>query len=233
MRDASAAAAGTSGLVPAPSAGDQNKFLKGSGQWVTIDIPTFDQRIFNLDNNTVSLQGYDSAALGTIPIKTQNDIEWISMPAGRLNRQITTLAKLQAQIAGTDPDPLDPDTIYMVLVNNESSDNRYDEYMIINNQLERLGYFGQTDLNNYVTIPQFNTRVGALEEILQDQEDEQTYETIPGLVSRVTYIETNYISAADIGDLSQLLLSPGNDNLVDEVNSINERLKWQELTQEE
>ena len=108
-----------------------------------------------------------------------------------------------------------------------------DEYMIINNRLERLGYFGQTDLSNYVTIPQFNTRVGALEEILQDQEDEQTHETIPGLVSRVTYIETNYISAADIGDLSQLLLSPGNDNLVDEVNSINERLKWQELTQEE
>jgi hypothetical protein len=32
-----------------------------------------------------------------------------------------------------------------------------------------------------------------------------------------------------IGDLNQLLLSEGNSNLVEEVNTINERLTWHEL----
>lgn len=233
MSGATAATAGTSGLVPVPQAGDQDKFLKGSGQWTTINLPTFDTNVFDLNaSQDITLAGFGLASIGSIPVKTNNGIEWIERSVSHLNRQITTLAKLQAQLAGEDDDPIDPDTIYMVLVNNDSSDNKYDEYMIINNRLERLGSFGQVDLNNYVTVTQFNTRVGALEDILNDQEDEQTQETIPGLVSRVTYIETNYISQADIGDLSQLLLSPGNNNLVDEVNSINDRLKWQELQNE-
>lgn len=33
---ASASAAGLSGLVPAPQAGDNEKFLRGDGQWVNI-----------------------------------------------------------------------------------------------------------------------------------------------------------------------------------------------------
>lgn len=37
---ASASAAGKAGLVVAPAAGDQDKFLKGDATWVTIDTPT-------------------------------------------------------------------------------------------------------------------------------------------------------------------------------------------------
>jgi len=36
MRGATASADGTSGLVPKPEAGDQNKFLKGNGTWGTV-----------------------------------------------------------------------------------------------------------------------------------------------------------------------------------------------------
>ena len=39
MVGASAETAGAAGLVPAPSAGDENKFLRGDGSWATIEIP--------------------------------------------------------------------------------------------------------------------------------------------------------------------------------------------------
>lgn len=39
MTGATASTAGTHGLVPAPAAGDENKFLTGSGTWANVTIP--------------------------------------------------------------------------------------------------------------------------------------------------------------------------------------------------
>lgn len=229
MVGASASTAGISGLVPVPNAGDQDKFLRGDGTWATVNIPTFDTEVFTLNSNQVTLNGYNLAPVGSTPIKTNNGVEWVNAPTGRLNREITTLAKLQAQLSGTDPDPISEDTIYMVLKDTPDDNNRYDEYMVIGNRLELLGTFGQVNLSDYVQVTTFNTEVKKLEDTLYDQEDENTGTTIPGLVSRVTYLEQNFVSKSNIGDLNQLLLSAGNSNLVEEVNYINERLTWKEL----
>lgn len=230
MRGATAAAAGISGLVPMPQAGDQNKFLKGDGTWASINIPVFQTEVFTLSNNQVKLNGFDFASVGSVPIKTNNGLEWTSLSTGKLNRSITTLEKLQAQLAGTDPDPIDTNMIYMVLNGNDpSTENAYDEYMVINNRLERLGTFGQVNLNNYVTVSTFNTAVGQLNDILNDTIDSNSGKTIPGLVSRVSYIENNYVTKDAIGDLDTLILSPGNETLVQEINTLNNRMKWQEL----
>ena len=220
---------GSRGLVPAPAAGDQDKFLRGDKTWAPVPAPTFDADVFDTSTNVIKVQGFQNATIGSIPIKTSNGLEWSSVGVGVLNRQITTLEKLQAQLEGTDPEPLDTNTIYMVPNGNSSnSSDRYNEYMIIGNALEMLGTFGQVDLVNYVTTTTFNTRVGSLENLLLDSTDNQG-QLIPGLVSRVTTIENNYVSKAEIGDLNTLLLSDGNSNLVEEVNTINERLKWQNL----
>lgn len=229
MQGATAQANGQAGLVPSPQAGDQNKFLKGDGSWGLINVPNFNNYIFDVVNNTVTLQGYNMATVGSVPIKTNNGIEWSNMPTGTLKRQITTLEKLQAQLDGTDPDPLDTETIYMV-PNNTNTNNKYDEYMIIENALELLGTFGHVDLNDYVTVTTFNTRVGTIENILQDTVDANTGDTIPGLVSRVTTIEANYVTKDKIGDLNALILSGNNTTLVEEVNTISDRLKWHDLT---
>ena len=87
MRGASAAAAGKSGLVPAPEAGDQDKFLRGDGSWAFISVPTFNSDIFTVNNNEVSLNGFSAAPVGTVPIKTSNGIEWSNSAVGTLNRQ--------------------------------------------------------------------------------------------------------------------------------------------------
>ncbi len=230
MVGASAAAAGRSGLVPVPAQGDQNKFLRGDGAWAQVNIPTFDTDVFTLNNNQVSLNDFNFAAVGSIPIKTNSGLQWTTNLVGKLDRKITTLEKLRAQLAGTDPEPISTDTIYMVLnTNGGTENNHYDEYMIINNQLEQLGTFGEVNLNNYVQTTTFNTAISTLTNILQDTEDASTGETVPGLISRITTIELNYVRTSDIGNLSQLLLSEGNETLVDEVNTINDRLKWHEL----
>ena len=235
MVGASAQTNGVAGLVPMPRAGDQAKFLRGDGSWATINIPTFDTDIFTSTLNEISLNGYGLAPVGSTPIKTNNGIEWATVAPGHLKRTITTLAKLQAQLSGEDPDPIDEDTIYMVL-NGTNGSNKYDEYMIINNRLEQLGTFGSVDLTDYVQVTTFNTEVKKLEDVLYDQENENTGDVTLGLVSRVAYLEQNYVSQADIGDLNQLILSAGNSNLVEEVNTLHtnvslldERLKWQEL----
>ena len=221
---------GISGLVPVPKTGDQNKFLKGDGTWATVNIPTFNTDIFTLNNNEVTLNDFNFASVGSVPIKTQNGLEWTNVKIGTLNRQITTLEKLQAQLNGTDPDPIDVDTIYMVLNgNDDSTGDKYDEYMIINNKLEKLGSFGQVNLNNYVQVPTFNTAISSLNNILQDTIDDNTGKEIPGLISRVSTIEASYITQADIGDLSLLFHSTENSTLVDEVNTLGERLRWHEL----
>jgi len=52
---------------------------------------------------------------------------------------------------------------------------------------------------------------------------------IPGLVSRVSSLENNFLK---IGNLDNLLLSDNNTTLVEEVNTLGERLKWHELITE-
>lgn len=52
MTGASASSAGTSGYVPAPSAGDQDKFLKGDGTFSDTPSPSLD---YNSSTETLTL----------------------------------------------------------------------------------------------------------------------------------------------------------------------------------
>ena len=238
MQGATDQSAGVSGLVPVPQIGDQHKFLRGDGTWSKINIPTFNTDIFSLDSNQdYIINGYSLAPVGSIPIKTSNGIEWSDSVVGTLNYKITTLEKIQAQISGEDPEPIDPNAIYLIDNGNDpSSGNKYSEYIVVGGHLEQIGTFGTVNLTEYVKITTFNTEVSKLEDVLYDKINQQTGETDYGLISRVSYLETNCVTKAEIGDLNQLLLSAGNTTLVDEVNTINtnltsleERMKWQEL----
>lgn len=119
---------------------------------------------------------------------------------------------------------------------NPNLSNNYDEYMIIQNKIEHLGTFGEVNLNDYVTNSVFQSAISNLNNILNDTTDSENGNLVPGLISRVNIIEDNYISKTDIGNLSTLILTNNNTNLVEEINSINEtvdglseRLQWHEL----
>lgn len=233
MQGATAAAAGTSGLVPVPVAGDQTKFLRGDGTWVPVNVPAFDPGVFetNLDGE-LTFKGIVQASVGTIPIKnSEGGISWANIGAGTIQRAVVTMAELEEAIAnGTTTE----NTIYMVPNSDpEDQHNLYSEYMVISGNLELLGTtVNDINLSNYVTTSAFNTAVGDINNILNDTTNNGV--TTPGLVNRVTFLETN------IGDLTQLMLSSGNSTLVEEINTINEelddldeRLKWHELNNQD
>ena len=234
MRGATSASAGASGLVPTPLAGDQNKFLKGNGTWATINIPSFDPNVFETKaNNEITLVGIEQARVGTIPVKTEAGIQWSERGSGSLIRQIITMEDLLDAI---ENNTYSENVIYMVNVPQENDENnQYDEYLVINSHLERMGTFGNVDLSNYVKNPTFQTLVANLNQVLYGTTDPQTGQTSPGLVSKVNNLE---IMREKIGNLSELILTNGNTTLVEEVNTINnsvlslsERLKWQELNE--
>jgi len=67
--------------------------------------------------------------------------------------------------------------------------------MVISGNLELLGTtVNDINLSNYVTTSTFNTAVGNINDILNDTTNNGVI--TPGLVSRVTFLETN------IGDLT-------------------------------
>ena len=238
MTGATAASAGTSGLVPVPAAGDQNKFLQGSGTWARIDIPTFNTDIFSLDSNqNITLNGYGLATVGQVPVKTNAGIQWMDYGIGSLNMRIATLQELQQIIEDSGDEHFSDTTLYMVDNGNDSSSgNKYDEFMIINGHIERMGTLGQVDLTEYVKTSTFNTAINSIEDELYGHNDPNTGDPVLGLVERVRVIENQYVTRSEIGDLSQLLLTGDNTTLVEEVNTINnnvseiaERLQWRDL----
>ena len=221
---ASSTANGIAGLVPRPVIGDQNKFLSGNGSWTTINIPTFDPKVFGTNaSGAVTLLDITQAPVGTIPVKnSQGGISWSSVGAGQLSRQVITMSDLEALINnGT----ANENTIYMVAITNPiDSSDQYNEYLVISGQLELIGTIGNVNLSDYVTNSTFQSTVGNLNSVLYDTTSSGV--TSYGLISRVTFLETK------VGDLNNLILSGTNTTLVEEVNEISERLQWHELNNE-
>lgn len=214
---------GAAGLVPTPHAGDNNKFLRGDKSWATIDIPTFDSNVFQSIGNTnvITLAGFVSANVGTLPIKTSAGIEWANVTAGNISRQIITEVDLDTLIANHEASET---VIYMVPSADAQSPNNYDEYMVISGAKELIGSIGNVNLDNYVTTSVFNNHVANINNILHDSSSGGVVQK--GLISRVTLLETK------VGDLNNLLLSDGNTTLVEEVNTLSSRLQWHEITLE-
>ena len=201
MTGATAAADGVAGLVPQPKADQQMNFLRGDGTWASINTPSFDSSVLiSNDQNQITLTGIEQAAIGTIPVKTTNGIEWRQQSSEQLNRTIVTMEQLNDLIANEE---YDANTIYMVSKSNvEDNSDCYDEYLVINNQAERLGTFGAVNLSDYVTNTVFENRVGNLENILNDKTDSETGNLTPGLVTRFETLENSNLRDPGYGKIT-------------------------------
>lgn len=178
MTGATAVLDGQSGLVPVPRAGDQNKFLRGDGTWATpssslmaVDNVTLETNA----NDEIALKGFDTAAVGTIPKKTESGLQWVTPGAisGSLSyRKVESLS-----------DVTEENTIFLVPNQSSTLDNIYDEYMLIDNQVERVGGMGSVDLNGYVTTTEFNTAVGSLQTELAAKTDQSDFDALSNTVN--------------------------------------------------
>lgn len=236
MTGATASTNGSTGLVPTPQAGDQNKFLRGDGSWASPVIAT-DSDVFTTNQSSeLTLFGFEDAEVGTLLQKSSDgDLQWID--PSTLQTDLSTVessisdlqsvvsglltTKVQRQIVNSvqDIDLTKDNIIYMVPDTNGSSGNLYNEYMVINGAAELIGSNYEGDLTGYVTTTQLSQAVGTLNS------------SISGLDDRLVAVESDYVTLtkyeAEVGDLTQLILSQTDgDTLVDQVNDLTERLTW-------
>lgn len=163
MKGATASAAGTSGLVPAPAAGDQGKYLRGDGTYGT---PTnVDSELSSTSTNPVQNKAVQAELTKKAPIASPSFTGTPKVPtasAGTNNTQAASTAfvtsaistamagitKLDFQVVQTLPSTGVKGTFYLI-ANSGSGQNVYDEYLWINNKYEKLGT-REIDLSSYI-----------------------------------------------------------------------------------
>ena len=109
--------------------------------------------------------------------------------------------------------------IYLVPQTPGSLNDGYDEYLVIDNELEKMGQWGVGQLSD------LEASVSNLNNIINGVPASGDDPAIPGLVNRVTILETG------VGDLSQLYNYDAQNptNIVNTINEINERLVWSSI----
>lgn len=223
---------GTSGLVPVPTAGKQNKFLRGDGTWQ--DAVTFNTNVFDVTedhSSPVTIKGFDAAEDGMIMRKSItgdiHSVEWISQDdfLSAVNSEITTIKQMIDRIEGgvsrtiveslSDIDVNAEDAekyIYMVpKADTSGTNNLYDEYMVINGKLEQIGANLSGEITGYVTLTNFNTVVGNLNKKFDSYVTLEKYNKEIGILS------------------SDILDTWSKDTLVDQVDLLTDLLTWYQL----
>ena len=206
--------------------------------------------IINLNTSTleidstgaITIAGFTQAEVGTIPQKdSSGNITWVApgnlSEITNINNQLQNIynkEEVNNLIASVDHlsykkveslDEINKNATdasrYVYLVPTENlSGNLYDEYMVIDNQLEPVGSW-EVNLNDYITNNDLTT-------VLED------YVTVSAFNTKVGEIETSINSLVEfknnVGNLSTLNTYDKNITLVESVNYLTEKLTWKEIT---
>ena len=206
--------------------------------------------VINLNTSTleidstgaITIAGFTQAEVGTIPQKdSSGNITWVA-PGNlseitninnqlqniynkeEVNNLIASVNHLSYKKVGSldevNKDAADASRyIYLVPTGNLSG-NLYDEYMVIDNQLEPVGSW-EVNLNDYITNDKLTSVL-------------KNYITTDAFNTKVGEIETSLNSLVEfkngVGDLSILDTYDENITLVEQVNYLTEKLTWKEIT---
>lgn len=227
--------------------------LEAGGNFVEVDEDEFQ---FNAVNGKLELKGYANASTGMIPVKSANGIAWQNAPVdlssrvGTLEGQVSVLetglsavdGKISTAIANANHltyevvtnlnDAINTNTVYLHANNRNEVDNIYDEYMLVNGSLEKIGQFG-ADLSNYVTVTNLNTA-------LANKVDTSTFNSVTGgLQTAIDNLGNTYVTKTEfnntVGNLSSLAsynnLNYNNGaSISDTLIDIYDRLIWQQIS---
>ena len=173
---------------------------------------------FDVTTGNLELVGFSDAASGAIAFKgTDGTLSWgtpkiISDISDNLNNLNTNLESIiNEKIAAMNhlvykkvdnlDDAIDNNTIYLVPNENAIAQNSYLEYLVVDGVPELLGNVntGEINLDGYATV------------------------------ESLTKLETKFNSV--VGDITQLnnYNADSPQTIIDELNAINERLKWEDI----
>lgn len=220
--------------------------IYSGGSWINGTI----EDIINLNTSTleidstgaITITGFTEAEVGTIPQKdSSGKITWIApgnlSEITNINNQLQNIYnkeevndliasvnhlnyKKVGSLEEVNKDATDASRyIYLVPTGNLSG-NLYDEYMVIDNQLEPVGSW-EVNLNDYITNDELTA-------VLRDYVTVNTFNTKVGEIE--TSINTLIEFKNKVGDLSTLNTYNENSTLVEQVNYLTEKLTWKEIT---
>lgn len=233
MQGASSTKAGAAGLVPAPKVGEQNKFLRGDGTWAEAGLTDAEKQ--ELQDNTSKLEALigDSTKLdGTVPSISEIALETLTeaLVPEDAKESLDTLQEISGWI---QKHPGDVTEINSNILNLQTSVGSIENVLNGTKETEGLvstvGKVYDAIFDDGVGL---DHRVANIEDVLYDSVDENG-DTIQGLISIVGNLqnpEGSYVLQSvyrsEVGSISSLNFTDENSTtIVDEINSINSRLK--------
>lgn len=224
----------------------------------------------------LKLLGLDTAPVNSMPFKsvngtigwTENNVDTIAGKVSDLEavvnnipqeiaKQVSEANHLTYKTVGSLDDATEQNTVYLLPTTSPSGNNSYDEYMIVNGALERLGNWGvdlsgyatvenlqavsnsvlelKTNLeSNYVTNTKFNSVVGDITSLTNYNAENPTT-VIKELNNLYSLFNSISVPSVDkVGDLTKLVTyEEGKETtVVDELNNIYQHLVWQPIVVE-
>lgn len=196
---------------------------------------TVNENIFNFTpTKQLTLNGFDGASANQIPMKSvegkltwtdKPDLTTINQKVGNLETGLQDLqdnmaTKIAQEIAKANhltykkvnsiADATEINTVYLIPngETTEDGENKYEEYMIVDGYLEKLGEWG-VNLSDYVTMAEFTPVKNS---VLQLEKDTLKLKT-------------------DVGDITQLFgyTEETPVTIVDQLNLLNNILIWQDI----
>ena len=146
-------------------------------------------------------------------------VETLEDALSKANNLSWTKAESIAAIQQDIEDGNTANKIYLVpAVGSLDAQNQFTEFMVVDGKIETLGSVG-INLSDYATVESLeavDTRLQAVETSLQ--------------AVGTTYLTVSRYES-EVGTFSNLKLSGDNETLIDEINDINERLTWSEISE--
>lgn len=203
-----------------PSEGDiaiaaGNPYVYDGSEWQPLTDSELRTNVNNLDTRVTTLE----TAVGNID----------SQIAQAISTANHLVYEVKNSLNGFEPKN---NTIYLVPSDNTAESDSYSEYLYIDGSFERLGTINDVSLEGYATTAQLNQAVQNLASVSYVDnaiQDLATESYVDNAISSIDF--SNYVLRTEVGDISALNTITGNTNytLAQEVESLYERLQWQEL----
>lgn len=237
MTGASEISVGKEGLVPAPAAGDQNKFLRGDGTWQAVEEVN-NETVVEIQNDITELkeiigvpanQETGSSASGIyaeLEEKANTEDVYTKTQIDELISGINALERKKVNsIDEIDPSAQDADQYIYIVPSGDNEGNKYEEYIVIDGALEKIGSIG-TASGEYNVINAVNEEEFA---ISTDGTRTLSLKSVPaGKIIGLENNETFKLLQTEVGTLSSnySTMSERLTNVEEAVNSLKVNSSW-------
>ena len=235
-------AAALTRIIPSPNEGDivflDRKVLIYNGEsWQTVNDFGLTDRITALETAIGAPSAQDAPATGIYSELESLDTRLDNVyTKAEVNTAIANTNHLSFTVVSSieDIDLVNGSENIIYLVPKETSEENdvYDEYMLVNHELEKMGEWG-TNFSGTIDASHVTNLTQAIQnnQFIKSVNSNSFTVDANGQLNFTANLDlSNYVLKSTVGDLNDLLdRASANSTLVDEINLINDKLKWKPI----